>query len=243
MQGVFFATYIAFMLTFNVFASADTVGDKIRARLKNVKRIVIAAAFFGTETLSKYVESKKANSKSAPEPSKSRIDPKLEKYVDYLKKIQEQFQKRLPERMMARTPFEVASDEEIKDSFDTTGLTPQKLFINSGAIQGRKLPIEDMLNVKRFMEPLHADAILMTVLDEPRRNLEHYYFDPLSGLNIRPSHVQCRAIFVLLLPDGTSVFSKSVDVSHPISKIGKRDFLLADYWLLCGSRYFEERTR
>ena len=208
---------------------ADVAGDKIRGKLKNVKRIVVVAPFFGTETLFKFAESKKAVTKGVPETTKTKTDPKLEQYVNYLKKLQEQFQKRLPERILARTPFEVVADEEIKDSFDNSSLTPQKLFINSGALQGRKLPVEDMLNVKHFLAPLHADAILMTVLDEPRRNLEHYYFDPLSGLNVRPSHVQCRAVFVLLLPDGTAVFSKSVDVSHPISKIGKRDFLLADW--------------
>ncbi len=211
------------------FSYADGAGDKIREKLKNVKRIVVVAPFFGTETLSKFAEAKKTIAKGAQETTKTKTDPKFEKYVDYLKKLQEQFKKRLPERISVRTSFEVAADEEIKDSFDNSSLTPQKLFINSGALQGRKLPVEDMLNVKRFMEPLHADAILMTVLDEPRRNLEHYYFDPLSGLNVRPSHVQCRAVFVLLLPDGTSIFSKSVDVSHPISKIGKRDFLLADW--------------
>lgn len=224
-----FLLHCTLFLAAQSFSYADGTGDKIREKLKNVKRIAVVAPFFGTETQMKFADSKRNAKKSDTSESKRKIDPKLEQYVDYLEKIQSAFQKRLPERISARTRFEIVPDEEMKERLKATKLTPRKLFIDSGLLQRKKAPVEDMLNVSRFMETLHADAILMTVLDEPRRNLEHYYFDPLSGLNVRPSHVQCRAVFVLLLPDGTSVFSKSVDVSHPISKIGKRDFLLADW--------------
>ncbi len=211
------------------FSYADGAGDKIREKLKNVKRIVVVAPFFGTETQMKFAESKRNPKKSDVAESKKKIDPKLEQYVDYLEKIQSAFQKILPERISARTPFKIVPDDEVKERLEATKLTPRKLFIDSGLLQRKKAPVEDMLNMSRFLETLHADAILLTVLDEPRRNLEHYYFDPLSGLNVRPSHVQCRAFFLLLLADGNTVLSKFVDVSHPISKIGKRDFLLADW--------------
>ena len=241
---IFVLSVICFLSQFTP-AEADAKGDKLRAILKNVKSVAIVPGFIGTELLSKYEESKHRKEQGTKEPGDLKIEPKLEEYVEALKKIEIEFRKTLPERLASRTRFEISSPDEVASALKRLDLSPGKLFIKEGRIKNKKFPLEDPQNLKRLFETLKTDALLLSMIDEPRRNSEHYYFEPLSGLNFRPSNAQVKICFWLVLPDGKSALTLPVESLHPVSRIGKREFLLAD-WIeaeeLCIENFLDELT-
>ena len=225
-----------------------------RAQLAPVKRIVVIPPFFGTETLSKAAKPGNANknadatakvetvttSQSMPArkdddaqtrnaPGNGTSTPSLGQYVSNLRKLQEDARRVLPERLMRRAGFTVVPEEEVSATLKTLQLTPEKMFENSGRIKGSKFPMPRAEAVRSMSEALHADAVVLGVLDEPRRANGKYFFDPLSGFSYEPGHVEAHGGFYLMMPEGTEALHGYMRVLNPLSKAVGRDFILPDW--------------
>ena len=81
--------------------------------------------------------------------------------------------------------------------------------------------------------------MLLGVLDEPRKSNGGYFFDPLSGPGYDSPKVHDKATFDLVLADGTLVLRQTIDVIHPLTRIGTRRFVLAD-WLETDDQIIED---
>lgn len=202
------------------FASADAAGDKRRAQLANVHRVVVVPPFFGTETLAKA---------DAPPSDSKPANPKLAEYVEQLRKLESRARTGLPERLAARTRFEVVPADEVTAALKALELTPGKLYQNNGRMKGTKFANPDPQAVRKLADRVHADAVLLATLDEPRRSSDHYFFDPLSGIGFSEAHVRAKIGFWLLLADGTESFQRVSEVVHPLTRIGKREYLFVDW--------------
>ena len=219
-----FAAFLAlftFVFLVECPAQADAAGDKRRAQLAPVKRIVVLAPFFGTDMLMK--------AEAPPKPGE-KPNPQMTQYVGYLKKIEVHVREWLPERVKVRTPFEVVSTEELGAALKDLKLTPEKLFQNNGRMRGSRFAAPDAAAVRQVASRLHADAVLLGTLDEPRRSNGKYTFDVLAGIGYDSPNVRCKAGYYLLLADATEVLFNPIEVLHPLTSLGKRDFVLAD-WL------------
>ena len=153
----------------------------------------------------------------------------MTQYVGYLKKIEAHVREWLPERVKVRTPFEVVPAEEVAEGLKDLKLTPEKVFQNNGRMRGSKFAAPDAAVVRQVAARLHADAVLLGTLDEPRRSNGKYTFDLLGGIGYDSPSVSCKAGYYLLLADGTEVLFNPIEVMHPLTSLGKRDFVLADW--------------
>jgi hypothetical protein len=204
-------------------AQGDAAGEKRRAQLAKIQRVVIVPAFFGTDTLSKLDAQKDHLEKGAP-------DTKLVAYGAQLRTLESHVHEWLPQRLKARTNFQIVPPEEVQTALKELNLTPQTLFQNAGMMKGGKsFAAPDSAAVRTLAQRLHADAVLLATLDEPRHNSGAYLFDPLSGLSYDSPKVRSKIGFWMLLPDGAEVLHSYIEVLHPVSKIGSRTFLLTDW--------------
>ncbi len=203
-------------------ALGDATGEKRRAQLAKVQRVLIVPPFFGTETLGKLEEQK-------THPEKNKPDAKLIAYAVQLRSLEDHSREWLPQRVKARTNFQIVSQEEFEAALKELKLTPQSLFQNAGRMKGKTFALPESAVVRTVAQRLHADAILLSTLDEPRQNSGFYQFDPLAGLSYDSAKVRGKIGFWLLLPDGTEVLHEYTEVLHPVSKLGNRTFLLTDW--------------
>ncbi len=220
----FFAVLLAISLGMSVSAPvrADAAGERRRAQLAKVQRVVVIPPFFGTETLNK-IEEQKAH------PEKSKPDAKLTEYATQLRSLQDHEKEWLPKRIEARTNFHLVPEAELMAALKELKLTPQSLFQNGGKMKGTSFAPPDAVAVRTLAAHLKADAVLLATMDEPRRNNGGYQFDPLEGLSYDSPKVRGKIGFWLLLPDGTEVLRQAVEVLHPMSKIGSRTYILTDW--------------
>lgn len=218
----------------------DAAGDKKRAQLATVKRLVVVPPFFGTETLDKVFgadrmkpERKTEKKQEATPPSAPQkpaaIDPKLRQYADYLQKLEAYAAQQLPKRVATRTPFEVVPAEELAKALEELELTPAKLFLNNGRIAKGKFAAPNLEAVRKLTARLGAEALLLGTMDEPRRTSGGYYFDPLVGLNYDTPHVRSKAGYYLLLADGTEIHHAFIEALQPVTRLGSREFVLEDW--------------
>lgn len=229
---------IAILLGVLVFlmpsARADAAGDRRRVMLASVHRIAVVPPFFGTDTIARVLgsdeaeKSEKANGETERKPAKE-PDAREKRYAEQLRKLEDHVRTTLPARVAARTPFEVVPAEELAKAFETLGLTPAKLFQNGGRIRSARFAAPDAQAVSKLAAFLHADAVLLGTLDEPRRSNGKYYFDMLSGLSYDSAHVRGKGGYYLLLADGTEALHTFIEVLQPLSRIGNREYLLADW--------------
>ena len=232
-----------FVLSYAAVGSvrADAVGDRRRAQLAPVKRLVVVPPFFGTETLSK------ADAVAAsPTSEDKKANEKLTKYVGYLRKLEAHAKSELPARVAARTPFHVVPATELAEGLTALKLTPQQLFENGAKLRGTKFAAPNPEAIRRLAAQLHADAVLLCTLDEPRRSTGKYSYDFVTGINYSPASVRSRAAFSIFLADGSKVLTRAVEALHPLSRIGDREYLLAD-WLeaeeIAIEEFLDELTR
>ncbi len=201
---------------------ADAAGDKRRAQLAKVQRVIVVPPFFGTETLAKLEEQKKQT-------VKSKADTKLAEYAEQLRALQAHAVEVLPKRLTARTDFQVVPTDELAAALKDLKLTTQSLFQNNGRMKGNSFALPDTSAVRLLASRLKADAVLLSMMDEPRRNNGGYLFDPLEGLSYDTPKVKGKIGFWLLLPDGIETLRQYVEVLHPLSKIGTRTYILTDW--------------
>jgi hypothetical protein len=190
--------------------------------LAKVQRVIVVPPFFGTETLSKLDAQKEHPGKVAP-------DAKLIAYGGQLRTIESHVREWLPQRLISRTNFQIVPQEELQAALKDLNLTPHALFQNAGMLKGKTFALPDIAAVRTLAQRLHADAVLLSTLDEPRRDTGTYLFDPLNGLSYDSAKVHGKIAFWFLLPDGTEVLHAYAEVLHPVSKLGSRTFLLADW--------------
>jgi hypothetical protein len=209
-------------------AHADAAGDKRRVLLASVRRIAVVPPFFGTDTLARVSGSEDASRAPEGRPAKE-PDAREKRYAEQLRRLEAHVRTTLPARVAARTPFEVVPADERAKAFEALNLTPAKLFQNGGRIRSARFAAPDTQAVSKLADFLHADAVLLGTLDEPRRSNGRYYFDMLSGLSYDSAHVRGKAGYYLLLADGTEVLHAFIEVLQPLSRIGNRDYILADW--------------
>lgn len=212
-------------------AHADISNEKKRTILAAVRRVAVAPPFFGTGRLAR-AEAKPGSDKPVKPDAKADADksnPKLAEYLDRLRKLQDRTRTLLPERLAARTPYQIVPMEETEAALKELELTPEKLYLNAAKMRGTRFSGPDSQAVKRLAARLHADAVVLPTLDEPRRSPDRLYFDPLGGLAISEAHVSAKIGFWVLAADGTEVVQRVSDVVHPVTKIGSREYLFADW--------------
>ena len=203
-------------------ARGDATGERRRAQLAKVQRVIVIPAFFGTETLSKLDDRK-------THPEKGKSDAKLTEYAEQLRSLQTHACEWLLQRVKARTNFRIVPQDELEAALKDLKLMPQTLFQNRGRLKGKSFAAPDRAAVRTLAERLHADAVLLSTLDEPRHNNGAYLFDPLAGITYDSPKVRGKMAFWMLLPDGAEVLHETTEVMHPVSKIGARTFLLTDW--------------
>ena len=211
-----------FCLISALHAWGDATGDKRRTQLAKVQRVIVVPTFFGTETLGK-LEYQKAN------PGKGTPDAKMVGYAVQLRTLESHAREWLPQRIKARTNFLVVPAEELQAALKELKLTPQTLFQNAGMMKGKTFALPDSAMVRALAQRLHADAVLLSTMDEPRQSNGAYQFDPFSGLSYDSPKVQSKIGFWLLLTDGTEALHSYTEALHPVSKIGSRTFVLPDW--------------
>jgi hypothetical protein len=208
-----------------------------------IKRVAIVPPFFATDTLSHADEIHKHNPKhdqhAQPASGNSDADARLTDYAAQLRKLMDHAAARLPARVAARTPFTVIPAAEVDAALKALEWTPEKLFQYGGRLRGTNYPPPDAEAVRKLAAQLHADALLLTVMDEPRRNGAHYFYTPLSGLDYRSAQVESRAGFFVLTADVKEAMRDDVDVVHPLTHIGNREYLLTD-WMETQDVMFED---
>lgn len=218
-------------LTVVLFSSrcgAQSTEEK-RGLLVSVSRIAVIAPYFGTNTL--LGEEPPKEPKSKPRPSLT-LSPEQERqrqeYTGYLRKIEAKVREHLPTRLQKRTTLEIVTQEKMEETLKMLDLTPQKLFQNGGRIKGTKFPTGESEALAKLTRQVQADAILLVVLDEPRRTDKTLYVSP-TGFYYNSAHVRAKGGFALYLANGTRVLQEPIEVLHPATKIGNRQFLLTDW--------------
>ena len=199
----------------------ETGTERKRRLLAKARRLVVVAPYFGVPPADAKTDLKMTDAQRKQQ----------ERYRDYLRKLEASAREHLPLRLAARTPFQIVPLTEADDALKALTLTPQNLFQNGGMMRGTTFPLPDAANIARFAAQTKADAILITVLDAPRRDNGRVLFDPLSGLSGEPPKVRSKAAFYLLLPDGTEVLRDYVEALQPVTPgSGRgRDYLLIDW--------------
>lgn len=209
-------------------SAADAAGDKKRSQLARVQRVAIVPAFFATDTIDKFQNPDKAGAKAKPAspPNKeSKTAITQAQYVGYLQKLEEHAHEWLPKRLEVRTPYHVIPEAETLAAMKELEFTPTKLFQNNGRIHGGRYPLPAAEPVHRLADRLHADIVLLCTMDEPRRSNGQYYMD-LYGLNYESAHVQSKAGFFVMQPDGTEILHTYIETLHPMTR---GNYLLTDW--------------
>jgi hypothetical protein len=191
-----------------------------------VHRIAVAPPFYGTGRLAK-AESPSSQKDSGGKESKP--NPKLMEYLNRLRKLQERTRSLVPERVAARTPYQVVPTDETDAALKALELKPENLYMNNAKMRGTRFSGPDAQAVRKLAAKLHADAVVLDVLDEPRKSPERLFFDPLGGFGVSEAHVTAKMGFWVLLADGTEAFQRVSDVVQPLTQIGNRQYLFADW--------------
>ena len=220
LAGGIAAAWLIALLACAFSSGAQTATEKRKAQFASVHRVVVAPAFIGTGRLAK---------SESPEPGAAPPNPKLAEYLDRLRRLQGHTRSLVPERLSARTPFQIVPMQETEAALKALELTPEKLYLNNGRMKGTRFSAPDPQQVRKLAAHLHADAVVLDTLDEPRRSPERLFFDPLGGIGISEAHVTAKVGFWVLLADGTEVYQRVSDVVHPLTKIGNREYLFADW--------------
>ncbi len=225
----------------------DRNADSKRVQLAHIRRVVVIPPFFGTDTIARAAPPPGATlpqtDTKEPEPRprannaralasgdpRNPIDPKLTRYAEQLRKLQDAARAYLPQRLAKRAGFDVVPPEETANALRTLGLTPQQMFMDEGRVKNTKFPLPLPDAIRKVSEALHADAVVLGVLDEPRRASGKYMYDPLYGFSYEPGFAEAHAGFYLMLPEGTEGLHGYMRVRNPTSREGRREFVLADW--------------
>ena len=221
-------------------AHCDTREDQNRALLAHVHRVVVIPPFFGTDTLTKAAklseDSKPKtdvgsgnNAPAPPSTPRKTEETRLIQNAEYLRKLQGAVRADLPQRLAKRAGLEIVSVEEMNAALKDLQLTPEKMFENEGRMKGTKFPLPAPQAVRDIAKICHADAVVLGVLDEPRRANSRYFFDPLYGFSYETGFVETHAGFYLMLPDATEGMHGYMRVRNPLSRVAGHPFVLADW--------------
>lgn len=195
----------------------DRTAENRRALLASVRRVAILPPFFAPDATLK------------PEGRGQTVDVNARAlYLQQLRQLEARVRARLPERVAARTPFEVIPDKQVEAALEDLLLTPEQFFQNGGRMRGNRFARPIPETVRRLCTALKADALLLGTLDEPRRSNGRTVVDA-CGIWHESPHVRCRAGFFVLLADGTEVLQQVTDVLRPLTRIGNREYVFVDW--------------
>ncbi len=204
-----------------VGARGDAAGDRRRALLAPVRRVLVIPPYFATDT----------RQRGAPAATRSAgaSADKVAAYAGQLERLEVYARGWLPGRLAVRTNWQLIPASEVEAALKARKLTLAGLFKGTGRMQGSRFPQPDPAAVHELATALHADAALLTAMDEPRRANGHYLFDPLMGLGYDAPKVSARVGCYLLMADGAEALHSYVEVFHPLSRLGGKEFLMADW--------------
>ena len=216
-------------LTQNLFA--QSASDKKKTALAGVKRVLLTLPYFATPEFLDNAPVKVVNG------GRKLTDEEIKKVREenrlFLSKLESQTQETLQKRLTVRTPFTVSplkltlpasrDPKEKKQDKEDSAFA----FKGEGRLKGTKFPLPNPVIVRQLATENNADAVLLTIMDEPRRDDGGYFFDA-SGIGYRSPHVSAKIALYFLLADGTEILHEYVEVLHPISKIGNRDYTQVD---------------
>src|SRR5580658_1046652 len=128
-------------------SNADAAGDKKRAQLLSVKRLLVVPMFFGTDTLGELPPPKTGTQPENRHDRKPVLDAKQQaeflEYKEALRKLERNARETLPARAGARTPFEVIKSEEVDNSLKLLNLSSPDLYPGGGRLNGKKFELPD----------------------------------------------------------------------------------------------------
>ena len=134
-----------FCLSQVLSARGDATGDKRRAQLAKVQRVIVIPSFFGTDTLGKLDAQKE-------HPGKVASDAKLTAYGGQLRTIETHVREWLPQRLISRTNFQIVPQEELQAALKDLNLTPHTLFQNAGMLKGKTFALPDIAAVRTLAQ-------------------------------------------------------------------------------------------
>jgi hypothetical protein len=209
------------LLLFPVHARADIPEAQARQILASAHRIIVISPFYGTQTL---LSNPKEESKLSPKQLTQQ-----RKYQEILQRLEKHAAHQLPVCTADRTAFTVIPESKVEAQLTADHFTPRDLFTDNGLLHGDTFPVPRVYTAQQLCSQLHADLILLSVLDEPRRVNGHYIYDLLGGLEQVPSHVNCRGVFYLLDAQGDTVYHGIYSVDQPLTTIAGHTYLFADW--------------
>lgn len=195
-------------------ARADTGEAQKRAALAGIRRLAIVPAFFVT----------RPRKSAATAPSKAE-----QQYTATLQQLQAHADKRLPARAADRLPYSIVPPSDVARALAALRLQPADLVQDSGKMKGNRYPLPNPDAVRRLAGRLHVDAVLITEMDEPRRENGHYFWSFPEGAGYDPSHVEFNGAFTVALADGAEVLQYRGSVEHPLTRVDRRTFLAVDW--------------
>lgn len=211
-------------------ADSDVPKEKKRSLLASVHRIAVIPLFYGADAAKSAANKKKSAQGEKPAPKLSAAqETRRNTFQAQRQELLSHANERLPERVATRLPYEVLSKEETNAALAELKLKPEDLFKESGVTRGTKFPLPLPEQVKKLAVRMKVDAVIVGVLDDPRYDNGHYYFDPLYGVNYESGHVNSRAGFYFMLANGTEILHAYMSVKNPLTPPQGRDYRLADW--------------
>lgn len=211
-------------------ARAESVSARRREILAGVRRVLVIAPFYGTGALRKPEGEDKSEGKDAKpaRPADAKAREALAAYTEQLRKLEAHAAARLAARAALRLPYEIVGPEKIAPTLTSLSLTAPKLFQNDGRMRGSKFPAPDPALVRKLAEAADTQAVLLTILDEPRRNNQRTFFTEF-GIAFESGHVRSKAAYFLMARDGTEILRETIEVLRPLTRHASRDYVFVDW--------------
>ena len=210
-----------FCLSLTLCQTAGATELKInREALTKVTRIAIIAPFFCTDTL-------KREAKNAGQ----------QQYRETLRMLEETLQHRLPGSLGESQRFRIAPPELVTRKLHVLGWTPQDLYEDEAALQG-KWPVPIPKRAVKLANLLKVDAILFAVMREPASVKEGYQMtrsewnlNPLNfSLRRFPNHVTSPVVRAFLYnQQGNLVWTDEQIAEYPRTKPNTMRSLRVDW--------------
>lgn len=215
-------------------ARADKPGERKRALLAPIRRIVLVPPFFVEMPAERpQARPRRANTTDTEDERKKA----RELYHEALKTLEIEAQKRLPERFANRVPFQIVPAKETACALARLEHAPRMLLQGKKPERGQRFPVFQADTLRALMEIAKADAVLLMALEEPTTEDERPIFDGFQVWT-RRARVRCRATFAIYLADGREAFFETLQAAQPRTRQPRlsrevpppsRDYVIIDW--------------
>ncbi len=209
---------VSIFVPFNYAAYSDTASDHIREIMHGIHKAAVLTIYMQSilpQTGAYKQDSKKSDIQRWDSPT--------------LKTLMSHINKRLLQRITARTPYVMDDGHESIMALGVLQISPASLFLPVKSRRDPKALVVNSSAIESLESKLQVDAIVLEVLDAPRRIDGHYVYNALEGFGRVPSHVSTQGVFFVCTKDGLTAFRDPLTVDHPLTQIGGRQFLLEDW--------------